>query len=105
MYRLAAPPERDTIGGGAHARQRIVGELDTWGEISGQKQQLFLRFQAVGHDFGQCQHAEIDDLPVIRPRLARILGLIARLSQNRLHVKNHWLSRDPLGQIVEQVIR
>src|SRR5216684_7395897 len=65
---LAAPPVRDAIGGGAHVRQRVVGELDTGCEIRGQEQQLLLRLRAVGHHFSQRQHAEIDDLTVIRPR-------------------------------------
>src|SRR5450755_3382725 len=43
---LAAPPERDAIGGRAHARQRIVGELNTGGKVRGQEQQLLLRFHA-----------------------------------------------------------
>ena len=102
--RLAAPRERDGIGGSAHARQRIVGELDTVGEGSGHEQQLLLRLQAVGHHLVQRQHTELDDLAVIRPGLAPILGLIAGLSQLRLQVKDHRLSRDPLGQFVGQKV-
>src|SRR6266481_9294359 len=102
---LAAPRERDAISGSAHARQRIVGELDTGGEIRGLEQKLLLRLRAVGHHFSQRQYAELDDLAVIRPRLARILGLIAGFGQLRLQVKNKRFLRDPLGQLVEQIIR
>src|SRR5882757_261431 len=102
---LAAPPERDAIGSSANARQRIVGELDTGSEARGHEQHQLLRLRTVGRHFSQRQYAELDDLAVIRPRLARILGLIAGLSQLRLQVKNQRLLRDPLGKLVEQIIR
>src|SRR5579862_8186327 len=69
-----------------------------------QKQQLLLHLQTVGDGAVQCQYAQVHDLAILRPGLARVAGLIAVRCKLRLEMKHDRTSRDALRQLVDQKV-